>query len=274
MPKQTTQAVILAGGLGMRMRARAPGEPVLLPDQWRAADAGAKGMIPIGRPFLDYVISALADGGITNVVLVTGRDDDRIREHFTRSAPPERVRVSFAVQAEPKGTADAVLAAERSVRSAPFLVLNSDNLYPSTAVRALTAIGDSGLVCFEAASLVLKSNIDQEKVLRFALCEIDPDGWLEDIVEKPAPEHPLANSRERLVSMNLWSFTPEIFEACRRTNPSPRGELEIQTAVKIAMRELGVRFRALQSHEGVLDLSSRGDIASVTERLKGVAANP
>jgi dTDP-glucose pyrophosphorylase len=249
------------------------GEP-LSPDQQRAADAGAKGMIPIGRPFLDYVISALADGGITDVVLVIGPEQRDVRDYFTRTAPPKRVRVAFAEQAEAKGTADAVLAAERSVGSAPFLVLNADNLYPASAVRDLAAIGGNGLVCFDAESLVRESNIDAARVLRFALCDVDADGWLKDIVEKPAPDHRLARAAERLVSMNLWSFTPEFFEACRRTTPSARGELEIQGAVAIAMRDLGLRFRAVRSREGVLDLSSRADIAAVAERLKGVTANP
>jgi glucose-1-phosphate thymidylyltransferase len=206
--------------------------------------------------------------------LVIGPDQREIREYFTRTAPPRRVRVSFAEQTEPKGTANAVLAAERSVGSAPFLVLNADNLYPASAVRDLAAIGGNGLVCFDADALVRESNIDAERVLRFALCDVDAGGWLKEIVEKPSPEHPLARRTERLVSMNLWSFTPEFFEACRRTTPSARGELEIQGAVTIAMRDLGLRFRAVRSHAGVLDLSSRGDIAKVADRLKGVQANP
>jgi glucose-1-phosphate thymidylyltransferase len=231
-------------------------------------------MIPIGRPFLDYVISALADGGITDVVLVIGPDQLEVREYFSRTAPPRRVRVSFAEQAEAKGTADAVLAAEHSVGSTPFLVLNADNLYPATAVRDLAAIGGNGLVCFDADALVQKSNIDADRVLRFALCDVDADGWLKEIVEKPAADHPLASRPERLVSMNLWSFTPEFFEVCRRTKPSARGELEIQGAVSIAMKDLGLRFRAVRSKEGVLDLSTRTDIAAVASRLKGVSANP
>src|SRR4051812_26059222 len=167
----TSQAVILARGLGTRMRA--PSGEGLSPEQKRAADAGAKGMIPIGRPFLDYVISAVADGGITEVVLVVGPDQKDVREYFTRTAPPKRGRVSFAEQAEAKGTADAVLAAERSVSAAPFLVLNSDNLYPPAAVRALAAVGGNGLVCFDAEALVRESNIDAGKVMRFALCDVD-----------------------------------------------------------------------------------------------------
>ena len=72
-----------------------------------------------------------------------------------------------------------------------------------------------------------------------------------------------------MISMNLWSFTPAIYEACRRVTPSVRGELELQDAVRIAMTELGERFRVLGSAAGVLDLSTRGDIESVAGVLRG-----
>jgi glucose-1-phosphate thymidylyltransferase len=271
----TTQAVILAAGLGTRMQSPATeGGGALTPEQQSAADAGAKGMIPIGRPFLDYVVSALADAGITDVVLVVGPTQRAVREHFTRDAPPSRVRVTFAEQGEPKGTAHAVLAAERVVDSAPFLVLNADNYYPADTVRAVAALGGAGLACFDADALVRASNIDADRVLRFALCDVSGDGFLRAIVEKPATDHPLARAPERLVSMNLWSFTPAIFQACRTVAPSARGEFELQSAVTIAMTELGERFRAVRSREGVLDLSSRADIAAVAARLANAQPRP
>src|SRR6185312_4695099 len=95
--------------------------------QHSAADAGMKGMIPFARPFLDYVISGLADAGITDVVLVIGPENTEIREYYTTTGKPNRVQLRFAVQAAPRGTADAVLAARDAVEAAPFLVLNSDN---------------------------------------------------------------------------------------------------------------------------------------------------
>jgi len=54
------KAVILARGLGTRMR-KADSAARLDPTQAAAADTGIKAMIPVGRPFLDYVLSALAD---------------------------------------------------------------------------------------------------------------------------------------------------------------------------------------------------------------------
>ncbi len=271
-----TQGVILARGLGTRMR-RASGEVAaegLDAAQDAAASSGAKGMMPFARPFLDYSLSMLADAGIREAVLVIGPEHGEMRRYFEESAEGRRVQLRFAVQAEPRGTADAVLAAQDAVRDAPFLVLNSDNLYPAETCRAAAAIGGCGLVAFEAEALVTEGGIEAERVLKFALVDFDESGALRTIKEKPAADDPLAQRRERWVSMNLWSFTPAIFDACARVRPSPRGELELQDAVTIAMRDLGERFRVVKAHAGVLDLSSRADVGFVGRRLEGLDPRP
>jgi glucose-1-phosphate thymidylyltransferase len=275
-PVRTTQAVVLARGLGTRMRRETDaGAETLTAEQRAAAAQGAKGMMPLGaRPFLDYVLSALADAGIADVTLVVAPEHDHVRDYFTRIAVPERVRVHFAVQAEPRGTADAVLAVRGVIDDAPFLTLNSDNYYPVEAFRALAALGAPGLVAFEEHALVRDGGIERERVLKYALLDVDDDGWLRAVREKPAAHDPLALRAERWISMNLWSFTPRIFEACERTSPSERGELEIQSAVMIAIHQLGERFRVLPMRAGVLDLSSRGDVALVAARLAGVVPRP
>ena len=57
-----------------------------------------------------------------------------------------------------------------------------------------------------------------------------------------------------------------MFDACARIAPSARGELEIVDAVRLLVEECE-RFAVLRSEDGVLDLSSRGDIASVAALL-------
>ena len=80
----SSKAVILAGGLGTRMRDKADRSVKLTGQQAAAADAGLKAMIPIERPFMDYVISALADAGCRRVCLVIGpgREYNLIRDHY------------------------------------------------------------------------------------------------------------------------------------------------------------------------------------------------
>jgi len=262
-------AVILARGLGSRMRRDAP-DAALTGAQREAADSGVKAMMPIGRPFLDYVLSALADGGVTDVCLVIGPEHEQVRRYYTHDVSPRRIRVVFAVQAEPRGTADAVLSAASVAGRSPFLVLNADNYYPVSAYRTLVEYAGPALPGFDRAALVREGNVDAERIRHYALLRVSRDGYLEDIVEKPDVATFEQFSANALVSMNLWSFSDVIFEACRRIEPSARGELELPTAVRFAVRELGERFRVFPVASGVLDLSNRRDIAIVAERLRGV----
>ena len=266
------KAVVLARGKGTRMR-RADETAAVDPEQSRVADTGLKAMIPFRRPFLDYVLSALADAGCDDVCLVIGPEHSVVREYYER-VRPERVRLSFAIQPEPRGTADAVASAQAFVGASPFLVLNADNYYPVDVLRALVELDGPGLPAFRRSTLIAEGNIDPERIRSFALLTIDANGFLEDIVEKPDPETFARFGDEVRVSMNCWRFAPSIFEACRRIAPSARGEVELPNGVRHAVRVLGERFRAIPVDAGVLDLSRREDIAEVERRLSGIEARP
>lgn len=263
----TKRAVVLARGLGTRMREHDPAAP-LSPEQQAAADAGLKAMMPInGVPFLDYALSALADAGITDVALVVAPDHAMLEERYTSIAPPRRVRVDFIVQEEAVGTANAISSARRWTGGDPFLAMNADNLYPPAALRDLAALPEPGLPAFDADDLVRTSNIPAARVRAFAVVEVDDDGYLTRIVEKPSDEFPL------LISMNCWRFDERIFDACRDVPRSARGEFELPEAVGLAARR-GVRFRAVPARGPVLDLSRRADAADVARRLAAVTATP
>jgi len=141
------QVVVLARGLGLRMRREDPAA-ALDAMQADAAAGGVKAMIPIGRPFLDYVLAVAADAGCRRVCLVVAPEHGQIREYYSR-LKPKRLRIEFAVQAEPLGTADAVAAAEEAVGGQPFLMLNSDNHYPLDALWALRGASGSAVVAFD-----------------------------------------------------------------------------------------------------------------------------
>jgi glucose-1-phosphate thymidylyltransferase len=267
------KAVVLARGLGKRMR-QSDASARLDAEQEAIAQTGLKAMIPIGRPFLDYVLSGLADAGYEEVCLVIGPEHDAVKTHYTVAAPPRRIRISFASQAEPRGTADAVLKVEEFVSGEDFLCMNSDNYYPVSALRELRTLNEPGLALFDQLTLLTKGNISEEKIRRFAICEISDDGYLRAIVEKPATPVMAAVRGDALVSMNCWRFSSSIFEVCRHTRLSPRGEYELPVAVGEGIQRDGLRFRAVRCREGVLDLSSRADIAIVAEKLRDAPANP
>jgi dTDP-glucose pyrophosphorylase len=263
------KAVILARGLGKRMRQADSGAAVDA-HQAAVADQGIKAMIPIGRPFLDYVLSALADAGCDDVCLVIGPEHSSVREYYGQPGLLRRLRVSFAIQDKPVGTADAILAAEPFVTEHRFLVMNADNYYPVAAYAALRDLGEPGLIAFGREALLADGQIAPERVMRFALLDIGADGYLRRIAEKPDVATARTMSDTALVSMNLWAFDGGIFEPCRTVPMSPRGELELPLAVQHGIDRYGRRFRAVPMHASVLDLSSRADIAGVGAALADV----
>ncbi len=237
----------------------------------RVADTGVKALVPLDedRPFLDYVLSALADAGATDICLVIGPEHQLIRERYTKLVPPGRFRIAFAVQEKPRGTGDAVLAAEGFVAGQEFLTINGDNYYPVSALRTLVELGRPGAVLFTSAGLVERSNIEPARIRAFALGRVGADGGLDELIEKPEAAVLAGLGPSPPVSMNCWRLPPSVFDACRRLVPSRRGELELPDAIGLAIAA-GVRFEVVTSDEGVLDLSRRGDIPAIKERLRGV----
>jgi dTDP-glucose pyrophosphorylase len=271
----TSRAAVLARGLGTRMREADPSVR-LTAEQQRSADAGLKPMVPVnGRPFVEYVLGAIADAGIHRVALVVAPEHQVIRRHFEDHAP-SRLEISFVVQQEAAGTANAVLAAEQWAAGEPFLAMNADNLYPVRALSDLASLDEPGLPLFDADDLVRTGNIPAERVSAFALVETDAAGYLTRIVEKPAAHIPVASAFRRkdlLVSMNCWRFDSRIFEACRDVPRSARGEFELPEAVTLAMAR-GVRFRAIRAGGPVLDLSRRADMIDLARRLETASPRP
>jgi glucose-1-phosphate thymidylyltransferase len=262
------RAIVLARGLGSRMRRDDPAA-AMTPEQAAAADAGAKGLMPVGRPFLDYALSALADAGVTDVCLVIGPGTEPLRDRYNKDIVPERLRISFAIQPQPLGTADAILAARSFAGGEDFLVVNSDNIYPVPALAALRALPGPGLPVFRGQTLIT-GGIPADRVRAFAVVRVDADGFLREIVEKPDAAAMAAFGPNPLISMNCWRLSPTIFEACRAIAPSPRGELELPQAVQHAVANLGARLRTVRCDDPVLDLSTRADVIRVAERLRNV----
>ena len=268
----THRAVILARGLGTRMRKPGSATP-LGPAQAAAAAGGLKAMMPIGRPFIDYILSALADAGIEEACLVIGPEHGAVRAHF-EGGRPRRVRVQFAVQEKPLGTADAVLAAEPFTADGRFLVLNGDNYYPVPVLDRMAAVEEPAVAAFSRSALLAGGQMAPERIVRFALLDVGADGYLRRIVEKPDPAAAAAFGPDPRVSMNCWVLDARIFAACRGLAPSPRGELELPLAVQSAIDAGAMRVRGVMVDAAVLDLSGREDVATVTATLAGMAPRP
>ncbi|MCT1458744.1 sugar phosphate nucleotidyltransferase [Aestuariimicrobium sp. p3-SID1156] len=260
------RAVIMARGLGTRMRKEAEGLH-LDADQQAAAEAGVKAMISVGRPFLDHVLGELADAGYDEVCLVIGPEHQIIRDYYD-GLDTTRVTISYAIQDEPLGTANAVYAAHEFAGEDRVLVINSDNHYPAEAVAQLAQAPGAATLGFDRYAMVEGSNIAADRIAAFALLQSDPEGNLREIIEKPSPEMAAFLGEDALLSMNCWLLTPAIVEACGTVGLSARGEYELVDAVRDAVAA-GEPVTVVPVKAPVLDLSNRNDISGVAERLQG-----
>ncbi|HMS42488.1 MAG TPA: nucleotidyltransferase family protein [Pyrinomonadaceae bacterium] len=257
MDNTISKAVILARGLGTRMRADFSGAN-LTSEQTKIASLGIKTLMPVrgDKTLVEFILENLSKAGFSEICLVIGDEHQAIRD-FCASLNYD---ISFAIQENPLGTAEAVLAAKSFSDGENFLVVNSDNLYPLNALRKLRELNQTGFVAFSRKGLIEKSNISEDKINKFATAETDESGHLIKIIEKPETV-----DESSLISMNCWLFSPKIFTACRQIKPSLRGEFEITDAVQFAIDNLGEKFIAVKSDEGVLDLSSRADVGKISD---------
>ena len=264
------KAVILAGGVGSRMRSGLAGGSALSAEATRMADLGLKGLIPVrGRRFLDYAVGGLLRAGLRRICLVVPPDSDLLVSYARRTSQLTGAEVTWAVQPQPLGTADAVASASDFAGTDPFVMVNCDTLYPEEAVARLSRVSDpcSYVVAFDRDALLRESNFGAERIRRFAALVVGDDGALRNIVEKPAEPELYMQGGKLWVSLNLFRFTPEIFDACRQVKPHPdRGELELTDAVLLLATRGKLPVRVIFSGGGVVDLTARMDVA-VAERL-------
>jgi D-glycero-alpha-D-manno-heptose 1-phosphate guanylyltransferase len=105
------QAIVLAGGLGTRLRGVVPDLP--------------KPMAPVaGRPFLAWILDRLVDSGFERVVLAVGYRHEAIRNHFGDAY--RGVALQYSVEDRPMGTGGAIRLAADRVTATPVFVLNGD----------------------------------------------------------------------------------------------------------------------------------------------------
>ncbi|HEU5339294.1 MAG TPA: sugar phosphate nucleotidyltransferase [Sulfuricaulis sp.] len=115
------EAVILAGGLGSRLRDEVPDLP--------------KPMAPInGRPFLEYLLDYWGSQGVDRFVLSVGYRSEIIETHF--GSAYKGIEIDYAVETQPRGTGGGLLLAlEHLHQPAPFLIVNGDTFFQVDLIR-------------------------------------------------------------------------------------------------------------------------------------------
>ena len=197
------QAVILAAGEGSRLRPLTRSKP--------------KAMLPVAnRPIIDYVIDALLENGIRDIVVVVGyRKEDVIRHLNKLNAP-----IQVVVQERQLGTADALRAARTEITD-DFLVLPGDNYINAESIARIKEERNAVLVA------------EHPNPSNFGVVVIR-NGIVREIIEKPE------DAPTFTVSTGIYSFTPDVFSYLQ-TN-------EIPDALS-AMIASGRRIRAIPADD-------------------------
>ncbi len=162
-PLDGIDVVVLAGGMGTRLRPIVANRPKVL------APVG-------GRPFLDRLLELLAAARASRVVLALGYRADQVVAHLEqRSLGGPNLIVS--IETQPMGTGGALALAARQLRSDPVIVMNGDSYAPIDFARLLALHRRRGA----RATLAL---VRVDDASRFGAVRIDPRGRVVAFEEK------------------------------------------------------------------------------------------
>ena len=233
-----TKAVIPAAGLGTRF----------LP----ATKACPKEMLPIvDKPTIQYIIEEALASGITDILIISGRNKRSIEDHFDRSPELEmnleeggkgemlqmvkdiaNVNIHYIRQKEPKGLGHAILCAKAFVGNEPFAVLLGDDVVYNEEYPCLKQLMD--VYDVKGGSVLGCQTVPLEKVSAYGIVASEATAderifKVNDMVEKPA----IDEAPSRLAVLGRYVITPEIFEILENTAPGRGGEIQLTDALKV-----------------------------------------
>ncbi|MCY7421972.1 MAG: nucleotidyltransferase family protein [Chitinophagaceae bacterium] len=180
-----TEAIILAGGLGTRLRDAVPDLP--------------KCMAPVnGKPFLSYVIDHLIDEGITHFIFALGYKSEHIIDFINKEYPTILHKIS--IEEEPLGTGGAIKLACLHAKEKSVLIANGDTLFKIDVDELASFNTLSGANC--TLSLKYLENFD-----RYGVVEINEDCAITSFKEKALYKSGLINGG--MYALNVHKFLEE-----------------------------------------------------------------
>ncbi|MDQ1256252.1 MAG: UDP-N-acetylglucosamine diphosphorylase / glucose-phosphate thymidylyltransferase [Candidatus Hydrogenedentes bacterium] len=165
----------------------------------------------LNRPSLARQLDALC-GTVDGVVLVVGYKQEMIRAAFGDRY--EDLAIEYVEQTEQRGTGHAVLQCA-PLLDEPFLAMNGDDLYAAEDLARLAKAGQAALT----------KEVDDPKL--YGIYELTDGDRVVRLVEKPVEIF------SHIANIGAYKFTPEVFDALKTVEPSPRGEIEITCAIQL-----------------------------------------
>ena len=253
---RVTKAVIPAAGLGTRF----------LP----ATKASPKEMLPVvDKPAIQYVVEEAVRAGLTDVLMVTGRNKRPLEDHFDRAVElelaleskgdeerlaavrysSELADVHYVRQGDAKGLGHAVLVAAQHVGDQPFAVLLGDDLIDERDHLLEQMIE---VQAREGGSVIALMEVPHDQISMYGCAAVDGDGdvvRITALVEKP----PADEAPSDLAIIGRYVLAPTVFDVLRTLPPGRGGEYQITDAIQelIATEPVhGVVFRGRRYDTG------------------------
>jgi UDP-N-acetylglucosamine diphosphorylase/glucosamine-1-phosphate N-acetyltransferase len=216
------KAVILAAGEGSRLKPFTVTRP--------------KVMIPVGnKPILEYVVNALQESGIIDIIMVVGYKREKIMDYFA-DGHKWGVNIVYVEQFQQLGTAHALRQVSHMINDR-FLVINGDTIIDSSAIKEIIRVssGDAAILTVTVAKAHQYGVVKTQNHL------------VKAILEKPKGEE-VSN----VVNAGVYSFSPIIFNFLESMEISERGEYEITDALRTMLKE-GYTIKSVHSNATWLD---------------------
>jgi UTP--glucose-1-phosphate uridylyltransferase len=261
MAFQITKAVIPAAGLGTRF----------LP----ATKAMPKEMLPVvDKPAIQYVVEEAVAAGLTDVLMVTGRNKNALENHFDRMTELEatleekgdvdRLKkveysndladIHYVRQGDPRGLGHAVLRARMHVGDEPFAVLLGDDLIDERDVLLSRMIEEQAV---RGATVIALLEVDPSSAHMYGIATVEATDDADvvrvtGLVEKPSA----GTAPSNLAIIGRYVLQPEVFDVLERTDPGKGGEIQLTDALQEMARDniaggvFGVVFRGRRYDTG------------------------
>ncbi|HAC50000.1 MAG TPA: glucose-1-phosphate thymidylyltransferase [Sulfitobacter sp.] len=242
------KGIILAGGTGTRLY------PITM--------GISKQLLPIyDKPMIYYPLSVLMLGGICDIAMITTPQD---QEQFIRTLGDGSqwgINLSYIVQENPDGLAQAYLLAKDFLASAPSAMVLGDNIFFGHGLPDMLAAADARI----EGGTVFGYHVSDPK--RYGVFGFDADGKAKEIIEKP--DVPPSN----YAVTGLYFLDGDAPKHAAEVQPSARGELEITSllgmylqAGKLQVERMGRGYAWLDTgtHGSLLDAGNF--VRTLTER--------